>query len=127
MNHNTQKYVHLNAKSLQSCPTLCNPMDCSPARLLSPWDSPGKDTGVGGHVLLQGIFPNLGLRHCRQILYQLSHPSHPQNPAGSADVLSRPVLRKAVVMMATECSTPSLGTGPVHRPFPKEPRSPTTV
>ena len=75
MNHNTQKYVHLNAKSLQSCPTLCNPMDCSPARLLSPWDSPGKDTGVGGHVLLQGIFLTqesnlylLWLLHCRQIL-----------------------------------------------------------
>ena len=28
-----------------------------PARLLCPWDSPGKNTGVGGHALLQGIFP----------------------------------------------------------------------
>ena len=34
------------AKSLQLCPTLCNPMDCS------PWDSPGKNTGVGCHFLL---------------------------------------------------------------------------
>ena len=40
-------------------------------------DSPGKNTGVGCHALLQGIFPtqglNPGLLHCRQILYHLSH------------------------------------------------------
>ena len=43
-------------------------MDCSvPTRLLSLWDSPGKNTGVGSHFLLQGIFPargaNLHLLH----------------------------------------------------------------
>ena len=47
------------------------------ARLLCPWDSPGKNTGVGCHFLLQGIFPtqelNPGLLHCRQILYLLSY------------------------------------------------------
>jgi len=31
-------------------------MDCSPPRLLCPWDSPGKNTGVGCHSLLQGLF-----------------------------------------------------------------------
>ena len=40
-------------------------------------DSPGKNTGVGCHALLQGLFPtqglNPGLPHCRQILYHLSH------------------------------------------------------
>ena len=40
-------------------------------------DSPGKNTGVGCHALLQGIFPTQGLNpdlpHCRQILYCLSH------------------------------------------------------
>ena len=41
------------AKSLESCPTLCNPVRQQPTRLLSPWDSPGKDTGVGCHFLLQ--------------------------------------------------------------------------
>ena len=41
------------AKSLQSCPILCNPIDGSPIRLLHPWDSPGKNTGVGCHFLLQ--------------------------------------------------------------------------
>ena len=44
-----------------------------PARLLSPWDSPGKNTGRGSHSPLQGIFltqiSNPGLLHYRQILY----------------------------------------------------------
>ena len=41
----------------QSHPTLCNPMDCSPPRLLCPWGFPGKNTGVGSHFLFQGILP----------------------------------------------------------------------
>ena len=45
--------------------------------LYSLWNSPGQNTTVGSHSLLQGIFPiqevNLGLPHCRQILYHLSH------------------------------------------------------
>ena len=45
--------------------------------LLWPWHSPGKNTRMGFHSLLQGIFPtqrlNLGLLHCRQILYHLSN------------------------------------------------------
>ena len=53
-----------------------------PARLLCPWDFPGKNTGVGCHVFLQGIFPtqglNPGLPHCRQILYPLSHQGSPR-------------------------------------------------
>ena len=48
-----------------------------PARLLCPWDSPGKNTEVACHALLQGVFPtqglNPGLLHCRLILYRLSH------------------------------------------------------
>ena len=43
------------AKSLQSCPTLCNPRDSSPPRLRRPWDSPGKNAGVGCHFLLQSM------------------------------------------------------------------------
>ena len=31
-----------------------------PGRLLCPWDSPGQNTGVGCHALLQGIFPTQG-------------------------------------------------------------------
>ena len=44
----------------QSCPTLCSPMNCSPPGS-SPWDFLGKNTGVGCHFLLQGIFPTWGL------------------------------------------------------------------
>ena len=40
------------AKSLQSCPTL-RPHRRQPTRLLCPWDSPGKNTGVGCHFLFQ--------------------------------------------------------------------------
>ena len=41
------------AKSLQSCPTLLRPHRWQPTRLRRPWDSPGKNTGVGFHFLLQ--------------------------------------------------------------------------
>ena len=45
--------------------------------LYSPWNSPVQNTGVGSLSLLQAIYPtqgsNPGLRHCRQILYPLSH------------------------------------------------------
>ena len=40
------------AKSLQSCPTLW-PHKWQPTRLPRPWDSPGKNTGVGCHFILQ--------------------------------------------------------------------------
>ena len=61
------------AKRLQSYLIFCDPMDC---RLLCPWDSPGKNTGVGSQALLQGISLTQGsnprLLHCRRILYLLS-------------------------------------------------------
>ena len=41
------------AKSPQSCLTLCDPIDGSPPGSPCPWDSPGKNTGVGCHFLLQ--------------------------------------------------------------------------
>ena len=57
--------------------TLCDPMGSTPPDSSAREDSPGKNTGVGSHSLLQGIFPtqgsNPGLLHCRQILYHLSH------------------------------------------------------
>ena len=66
----------------QSCPTLCNPMDCSSPGSSVHGDSLGKNTGVGCHVLLQGIFPiqgsNPGLPHCRWSLYCLSHQGSPR-------------------------------------------------
>ena len=51
----------------QSCPTLCDPMDCSPPGSSVHGDSPGKNTGVDCHALLQENFPtqesNRGLLH----------------------------------------------------------------
>ena len=44
------------AKSVQSCPTLCNPVDCSLPGSPVHGDSPGKNTGVGYYALFQGIF-----------------------------------------------------------------------
>ena len=52
------------------------PLGLYPARLPCPWNSPGKNNGMGWQSLLQGIFPtqgsNPGLLHCRWILYHLS-------------------------------------------------------
>ena len=73
-------------KVTQSCLTLCNPMDC-------PWNSPGKNTGVGSLFLLQGMFSiqgsKPGLSHCRQILYQLSHRGNPRTLEWVAYLFSR--------------------------------------
>ena len=44
--------------------TLLRPHGLQSTRLLCPWDSPGKNTGVGCHVLLQGIFQTQGLNSC---------------------------------------------------------------
>ena len=76
-------------QSYRGKPYLCESASCSvisdslwphvlqTTRFLCPWNSPGKNTGVGCHSFLQGIFQtqglNLGLLHCRRILYHLSH------------------------------------------------------
>ena len=67
----------------QSCLTLCDPMDCILPGSSIHGDFLGKNTGVGCHFLLQGIFKTQGLNphllcllHCRWILYRLSHQGH---------------------------------------------------
>ena len=56
-----------------------------------PLESPGQNTGVGSHSLLQGIFPtqglNPGLPHCRWILYHLSHQGSKNTGVGSLSLL----------------------------------------
>ena len=73
----TTPWNHCVCLVARSCPTLCNPMDWSPPGFSVHGDSPGKNTGVGCHFLLQEIFPtqglNPGLPHCRQMFYRLSH------------------------------------------------------
>ena len=57
----------LKVKVAHSCPTLCNPMDCT-----------GPNTGVGSHSLLQGNLPNPGVEPRFPTLQAESLPSKPQ-------------------------------------------------
>ena len=65
-----------------SCLTLCNPMYCGLPGPSVHGDSPGKNTRLGCHALLQGIVPNQGsnpgLPYCEQIIYCLSHLGSPR-------------------------------------------------
>ena len=70
----------MRAKLLQSCLTLCDSVDW-PARLFCPWDSPGKNTGVGCHPLLQGIFLTQGSnRHLLHLLSVVDCPDLTKEP-----------------------------------------------
>ena len=72
----TNSHTCLHAQSLSHVWFPATPWTV-PARLLRSWDFLDENTGVGCRSLLQQIFPtqgsNLGLRHCRQILYRLSY------------------------------------------------------
>ena len=76
--------VHVLCLVVQLPLTLCDPVNCSLPGFSIHGDSPGKNTGVGCHALLQGFFPaqdqgwNPGLLHCRWILYCLSHQGSPR-------------------------------------------------
>ena len=73
---------HLFPMKWWGCPTLCDTMNYSLPGSSVHGDSPGKNTGMGHHALLQGIFPmqgsNPGLPLCRWILYQLRHQGSPR-------------------------------------------------
>ena len=68
------------AQLLQLCLTPCDPVDCSPPSLLCPWDFSGKDTGVGCHFVLQGMFLAQGLSPALQVDSLLTEP--PEKPRG---------------------------------------------
>ena len=71
------------AKLLQSCPTLCDSIiDCGPPGSSVHGDSPGKNTGVGCHSLLQGIFPAQGSNLCLLGLLRWQAGSLPLAPPG---------------------------------------------
>ena len=75
-------FTYLDTCSVASIvPDSVRPYGLQPLRLLCPWNSPGKNTGVGCHALLQGIFLTQGLNpgllcllHCRQILLSTEPP-----------------------------------------------------
>ena len=62
----------MHVKAPQSWPTLCDPDDLEPDRLLCPWDSPGKNSGMCCHALLQGISPAQRSNPCLLCLPGLS-------------------------------------------------------
>ena len=70
------------AKSLQSCPTLCDPIDGSPRGSPHPWDSPGKNTGVRCHFLLQCMKVK-SEREVAQLCPTLSNPIDCSPPGSS--------------------------------------------
>ena len=64
-------------KVAQSRPTLCDPIDCRPPRLSAHGDSPGKNTGVGCHALIQGVFLDqgfLGGSDCKESACNVGDP-----------------------------------------------------
>ena len=61
----------MHAKSLQSCPTLCDPMDCSLPGSSVHGDSPGKSNGVGFHALLQGNLCDPGIKPMSPVVLAL--------------------------------------------------------
>ena len=74
---------HLKCSCVLSCSVVANSLRLQELQSANVHrDSPGKNTGVGCHALLQGIFPtqglNPGLLHCRWILYQLSYQGSPR-------------------------------------------------
>ena len=71
----------------QSCPTLCDPMGYSPARLLCLWNFLGKNTGAGCHFLLQEIFPTQGLNLCLLWLLHWKVGSLPAEPPGKPNII----------------------------------------
>ena len=77
----THTHIYCAVFSHSVVSTCCDPRDHSPPGSSVHGDSPGKNTGVGCHALLQGIFPaqvsKQGLLHCRRILYQLSYQGSP--------------------------------------------------
>ena len=85
------------AKSLQSCPTLCGPVDLSSAGFSVRGNSPGKNTGVGCHALLQGIFLIQGLNPSLWCLLPWQAGSLPLAPPGKPILLGR----KAIVLANT--------------------------
>ena len=71
------------ARSLQSCPTPCNPMDCSPPGSSVHEDSPIKNNGVSFHALVQGILPTQGSNPYFLVSYIGRWVLHPQHHLGS--------------------------------------------
>ena len=75
------KHIESESEIPQSCATLWDPMDCSLPGSSIHGIFQARNTGMGCHFLFQETFLtqglNLGLLHCRQTLYHLSHQGSP--------------------------------------------------
>ena len=88
-----------------------------PASLLCPWDSPGKNTGVGCHALLQGSFPNPGIEPRSPTLradsYHLNHQRSPilnvQSVQFSCSVVSNSLQPYGLYHARPPCPSPTPG------------------
>ena len=78
---------------LQLCPTL-RPYGLQPTSLLCPWDFPSKNTRVGRHSLLQGIFPIQSWNWCLQVSCIDRQSLHHQDQLGSPHGVMSVTLKK---------------------------------
>ena len=78
--------LHVLSLVAQLSPALFDPMDCSPPGSSVHGDSPGKNTGVGCHALLQGIFPTQRLSSCLLCLLHWQVDSLPLEPPGKPNL-----------------------------------------
>ena len=104
----TRGGVYVHAESLQSCLTLWDPMDYSPPGSSVHGDSPGKNTGVDCHFLLQGIFPTQG---SNLLLLGLLHwqDSLPRSQPGKPSTVCRSML---ISQFVPPSSLPTVSTSP---------------
>ena len=103
----------------QSCPTCCDPMDCSLPGSSVHGDSPGKNTGVVCHALLQGILPTQGsnpsllqLLHWQANFPPLSYLGSPflrQLLLFSYSIMSSSLQLHGLQNSRHPCPSPSLG------------------
>ena len=98
----------------QSCPTLCDPMDGSPPGSLCPWESPGKNTGVGCHTLLQGLFLTQGsnphllyLLHWQTCSLLLAPPGKPESVVSWTETTTVPFVSTNSTPVNQDCSATS--------------------
>ena len=107
------KVWHIHAVEYCCCsipkvlPTLCDPWTVACQASLS-LDFPSKNTGVGSHFLLQGIFQTqgsnpAGLPHCRQILYHLSYQRSPSDAQGNVFKGINMEVRFLLFMQSRKC------------------------
>ena len=94
-------------KVTQLCLTLCDHMDCSPPGSSVHGDSPGKNTGVGCHALLQGNLSNPGIQPRSPALQADSLPTEPAGKPENTGLGSLSLLQMIF-------STQESNQGPLH-------------